>query len=88
MRHLSKQALARLAGCDVDLSPPDQIACGAMYEDDEQVTFVSAVVRGLTPSNRPTCPQCAVLLDQALEGQDVSPDGAACAARSAAMTSA
>jgi len=89
MRHLTKRALARLAGRDwIDL-PVGHLACAGEYTGrDGTATGVLDVRGGLTPENRPTCPKCAVLLDQDLEGQDVSPDGAACAARSARITSA
>jgi len=66
MRHLTKRALARLANRDWHDLPVGHIACGGEYTESD-VGGVWDVRRGLTPENRPTCPSCAVLLDQALE---------------------
>jgi hypothetical protein len=43
------------------------------HEMHDSVTGMLEVRSGLTPENRPTCPQCAVLLDQALENAEVAP---------------
>jgi hypothetical protein len=76
MRHLTKRALASLAGLDVYACPEREIACGAPQligtQIGTQVLTQIDVSIGLRPWNQPTCPKCAVLLDQALAG-GVSP---------------
>ena len=93
MTHLTALSLERLrTGNPRTWGPVAEAACGAevTWVDGRTAELVQiAYTRsGITPEMLPTCPRCAVLLDQALEGQDVSPDGAACAARSARITSA
>jgi len=68
VRHLTKRALAELAGKDWNDLPFGEPACGWFFREmHDSVTGMLDVSSGLTPSNRPTCPSCAVLLDQALE---------------------
>ena len=73
MRHLTKRALAMLAGWDTFGCPFNELACDGRPGAEDQVSWAEAVARGLTPSNSPTCPRCSVLLDQALENAEVAP---------------
>lgn len=68
MRHLTKRALAELAGEDWNALPFGEPACGWFFHEmHDSVTGMIDVRAGLTPENQPTCPMCSVLLDQALE---------------------
>jgi hypothetical protein len=74
VRHLTKWALAKLAGRSWQDLPNGHLARGVEHESwDDQVTGLADMRFGLTPQNRPTCPQCAVLLDQALENGEGAP---------------
>lgn len=71
--HITKRALASLTGSPTEDIAPRVLACGRTHEDWARVTSLESVYYGLTPENRPTCPMCAVLLDQALENAEVAP---------------
>jgi hypothetical protein len=77
MTHLTALSLARLATKDPNLWGPSDTtaACGGVVHwvryFSENVTaeliWISITPDGITPETIPTCPKCAVLLDQALE---------------------
>lgn len=84
MRHLTVRAIEALVALatgqqsvpsdDMTIACTGTSALGEVYPGGEVVTAVGVaiVAGGLAVDIRPTCPACGVLLDEALEGIEVT----------------